>query len=102
MAISLKDLTIEGVVSSFKAREFSVRELTEQYLENIKEKNDDVGAYIEVFEDVVKEAEILDKELKEGARIGPLFGVPLAVKDNILIKNKVAPGLIAPWVNALE
>ena len=72
-------------------REISARELVSFYLENIKEKNGELNAYLEVFDDAALEAEKADKEINSGrAENKPLLGIPLAVKDNILIKGKIA------------
>ena len=67
-------------------KEISVKELTAYYLKNIEEKNKDINAYLEVFDDALSEAEKLDKE---GIGERPLGGIPLAIKDNILIKGKI-------------
>ena len=66
-------------------KEISVKELVSYYLKNIEEKNKSINAYLEVFDDALSEAEKLDKE---GIGDRTLFGVPLAIKDNILIKGK--------------
>ena len=66
-------------------KEISVKELVSYYLKNIEEKNKNINAYLEVFDDALSEAEKLDKE---GIGDRTLFGVPLAIKDNILIKRK--------------
>jgi len=90
MSISLKDLTIETAVNSIKAREYSIEDLTEIYLENIKSKNSNINAYLEVFDDAVERARELDKRLDGGADTGPLYGIPFSIKDNILVSGKSA------------
>ena len=82
----LNNLTIKKARKLLTDKEISARELTAYYLKNIEEKNKNINAYLEVFEDALSEAEKLDKE-----EIGEqsLFGIPMAVKDNILIKGKI-------------
>ena len=84
--MSLNNLTIEKAQKLLADKEISAKELVSHYLKNIEEKNKDINAYLEVFDDSLKEAEKLDQE---GIGGRPLFGLPLAIKDNILIKGKV-------------
>ncbi len=87
--IDLKTLTIKKAYEAMKNGDFSARELTECYLSEIKKKNDEINAYLEVFEDALKQADEADKRFKDGSAT-ELTGIPIAVKDNILIKNKIA------------
>ena len=81
----LNNLTIKKARKLLTDREISAKELTAYYLKNIEEKNKDINAYLEVFADALSEAEKLDKK-----DIGnqPLWGIPMAIKDNILIRGK--------------
>jgi len=83
--MDLQNLTIKKARKLLTDKEISARELTAYYLKNIEEKNKDINAYLEVFDDVLKEAEKLDKE---GIGDRSLWGIPMAIKDNVLIKGK--------------
>src|SRR3972149_1008912 len=83
--MDLNNLTIKKARKLLADKEISARELTAYYLKNIEEKNKDINAYLEVFDDALNEAEKLDKE-GIGDRL--LWGIPIAVKDNVLIKGK--------------
>ncbi len=87
--IDLKNLTIKKARESLQNGDFSAAELTGAYLKEIENKNAGINAYLEVFEDAMKQAEEADKKIKSG-KGGALLGIPLAVKDNILIKGKIA------------
>ena len=84
--MDLNNLTIRKARNLLADKEISVRELTAYFLKNIEEKNKNINAYLGVFNDALNEAEKLDKE---GIGDRPLWGIPLAVKDNILIKGKI-------------
>lgn len=79
-------------------KKITVTELVSYYLKNIEEKNKDLNIYLEVFDDALECAKKIDENLEnksadEIAKLldeKKLFGVPVAVKDNILIKGKVA------------
>ena len=87
--IDISKLTIKSLQDHLKAKDFSVKELAQTYLDEISAKNKDINAYLEVYSDVLEQAEILDKRIESG-HIGPLTGLPIALKDNILIDGKPA------------
>jgi aspartyl-tRNA(Asn)/glutamyl-tRNA(Gln) amidotransferase subunit A len=92
MEIDLKSLTILNTHEHFKKGDFTPSELTEAYLSQIKKENPDINAYITVFEDAIEAAKESDKRYKDGKPIGVLDGSPIAVKDLILVKGKLATG----------
>ncbi len=75
----LKDMLENG--------ECSAVDLVKKSLKTIKEENDEINAYLEVFDDALEEAEEADKRRKKGEQ-GALLGIPIAVKDNMLIEGK--------------
>lgn len=86
--MSFENLTIAKIVSGLKAKQFSAREVAALYLERIKKGDKEIHAYLEVFEKkALDEAERIDSELAKGEIDTALMGVPLAIKDNILIRD---------------
>lgn len=101
--IDLETLTITSARKKLDNREFSAIDLTKAYLEEIKKKNRDLNVYLEVYDDVLDQAKLSDKMIAEGKSF-PLLGIPLAIKDNILIKgkkstsaSKILEGFVAPY-----
>lgn len=87
--INLEHLSIKEVSASLKKGEFSVRELVASYLAKIEKDNPELNCYLEVFKDsCLNEADQADKKIASGQGKA-LTGIPLAVKDNILIKGKI-------------
>lgn len=86
-SINLKELTIVKAQTHLRNGDFSATELAEAYLKNIEEKNKEIFAYIEVFDDVLEQAKRADEILKSGTAQA-LTGIPLAIKDNMLIEGK--------------
>lgn len=79
-------MNIEELVSKFKTAEISVTEYTKEILAKIKAN--EYNAYISYNEeDSIKRAEFLEEKLKNGEKLGKLFGLPISVKDNISYKN---------------
>ncbi len=89
MKIDLNKLNIVRAHTHLMNGDFTSVELTRAYLDEIKKKNSEVNAYLEVFDDALEAAENADKMITEG-KAGMMTGIPIAIKDNILIKGKIA------------
>ncbi len=90
----LASLSITEAAKKLQAKEITAVDLAHACLANIEKKNKDLNAYLEVFDDVLAQAEAADarraQDEKEGRQSHPLLGIPLATKDNILIEGRVA------------
>ncbi|MSU55588.1 MAG: Asp-tRNA(Asn)/Glu-tRNA(Gln) amidotransferase subunit GatA [Candidatus Taylorbacteria bacterium] len=89
MKIDLNTLTIRKVHDALIKGEYSAVDLARSYLSEIEMKNKDLNAYLEVYDDVLEQAISADKRIKNG-NATLLTGIPVAVKDNILIKGRRA------------
>lgn len=87
--MELKNLTIKKARAMLDSKELSVKELADYYLQNIKDKNKVLNAYLEIYDDILSQAEESQKIVDSG-NSKMLTGIPLAIKDNILIKGKIA------------
>jgi len=85
--------TIRQVQADLRAGKLSCKGLVTNYLSKI-EATKHLNAFLEVFtEDAIQRAELLDQKLKNGESTGPLFGVVIAIKDNICYKgHKLSAG----------
>ena len=84
----LDKLTIRTAHEALVRGDFSAVDLAESYLAQIKEKNDQLNVYLEVFADVREQAAEADKRLRKNEGVTFLTGIPLAIKDNILIESR--------------
>jgi len=90
--IDLKNLTIEKAHQNLKKGVFTCQELVEEYLKVIKEKNKELNAYLEIYDDILEQVEKAQKEFTDGTA-ELLTGIPFALKDNILFEgHKVSAG----------
>lgn len=88
--MDVSKLTIAKARAGLDAKEYSALELTNAYLENIAARDGEIHAYLEVWAaEVREEAKKADEMIAEG-KVQPLTGIPLAIKDNILIKGRIA------------
>ena len=89
MNIELKNLTIRKAHEALLKGEYTAVDLASAYLEQIKKTDKDIHAYLEVFSDVMEQAKKADEKIKSG-KSTLLTGIPIAIKDNILIKGRIA------------
>ncbi len=88
--IDVTSLTVKKALELIEARQLSVQGLAAAYLGRIEKDDADINAYREVFDDALERAEEIDERLNSADDIRALEGIPFAVKDNILIKGKMA------------
>ncbi len=101
--IDLTTLTIRKAHAALVKGEFTARELAQAYLAAITKRDSDIHAYLEVYADVLAQADAADKRIKSG-KADMLTGIPLAIKDNILIEgrragaaSKILENYVAPY-----
>ena len=87
MSADFTKLTIASARALLDKGELSAVELAEHYLSAIEQKNPRLNALLEVYDDVLAQAAKADERPAIGTT-GALLGVPLAIKDNILIKGR--------------
>jgi hypothetical protein len=90
MEINLKKLTIRQAHEDMVSGKYTAVDLAGAYLENIKNKDGEIHAYLEVFSDVIEQAKEADKRIANKENVTLLTGIPIAIKDNILIKGRIA------------
>lgn len=88
----LDELTILDLQAGYKSNEFTVKQVVQAYIDRI-EKIDHNGpalkSIIAVNPDAMLIAEKMDSLIKEGKTNGPLFGIPVVLKDNIDTHDKM-------------
>lgn len=84
----INDLTVASLAQKVKAKKVSVREITEEYLKEIRTRDAGISAFLSVFrEEALARADELDEMHERGDVPGALHGVPLALKDNLLVRG---------------
>ena len=68
-------------------KEVSALEVTNQFLGHVEKWNPKLNAYITLNDQAVAAAKSVDARLAKGESVGPLAGVPVAIKDNLLTKG---------------
>lgn len=87
----LHDLTIKKYHEALENKEFSAVEIVKAYFDRIETKDKDIGAYLSLAkEEAFLQAEQTDLKIAKNEPINMLAGIPLAIKDNILIESQPA------------
>lgn len=80
-------MTLTEIIGKIEKREMSFSDLAEGYLKMIKEKDGQLHAFLSVDEDGVRRLAKRADEQSGAGKGRPLFGIPYAVKDNMLVKD---------------
>lgn len=76
--------TMKKQAEMLQNKEISCVELTNAYLESIKQQDDVIGAYLHIAEESALAAAVkVDEKRVKGEVLHPLAGLPMAIKDNI-------------------
>src|SRR3989338_6511635 len=87
--MDLNNLTIRKFHDGLLKKEFSAVEVAESFFDFIKTKDPEIKAYLSLEKDeAINQAKKADTALTKGQELGILAGVPLAIKDNILIEGQ--------------
>lgn len=85
--------TITKLRAAYIAGTTTPTEVIKKTLTTIKEKDGEIHAFLDVYEEAIVEAEAATALYKEKKGDTPaLLGIPVAIKNNILIKGKKATG----------
>lgn len=86
-------MTITELRKKFITGEYTPLQAWEDSMSVINKLDNSIHAYLDVYQDAKEEAVAATKRYAEGGEnTPPLLGVPLAIKNNILIKDRRATG----------
>jgi aspartyl-tRNA(Asn)/glutamyl-tRNA(Gln) amidotransferase subunit A len=78
----IPDFSVQGIAGSVARGEVSARSVVQHCLDAIASENGKLHAFVEVFSEAAsRRADELDASMARSGVVGPLHGVPIAVKD---------------------
>lgn len=100
-----KNISIVEANLKLKNKQVSSVELTKLYLSKAKEKHDSTHAYLQIADELaLKMAQESDARIAAGKMLSSLDGVPVAVKDNMMVTglrntcgSKILSNYVAPY-----
>src|SRR5262245_30534217 len=98
MSTDFANLPIHALAADIKARRISPVEIVATCLERIGRLDGKLHAFVEVYDKESRlAAEGADRAIRSGHAIGPLHGIPIALKDLVELEGRVATGGSAVW-----
>ena len=82
----MNDLSLQSITflaAQIAARKVSPVEVLQEHLDRIKEINPQLNAIVTLAPDAMQQAREAEAAIMRGDELGPLYGVPLTIKDTI-------------------
>ncbi len=103
--MELQALSATEISAGVSSKKFSATDVVNASLAAIKKSNGELNAYLSVAESAALEAaNAVDEKVKSGKPAGRLAGVPIAIKDNMMVKgqpvtcaSKILGNYVAPY-----
>lgn len=103
--MNLKNITADKLVALYKNGDLSVTEVITSVFDEIDRTDKDVHAYITLCKDrAFADARSIDSKIAAGEPLEPLAGVPVAIKDNMVLRDvpttcgsRILEGYIPPY-----
>lgn len=89
MASDLHTLTAADIAERIRTKSLKAIEVTEAFLARTQALDGKVQAFNDVFATLARnQAKAVDDKIAQGKPVGALAGVPIAIKDNLLIRGE--------------
>ena len=86
--MDITNLKAYEIREKYEKKELTVPQVVKAYFEKIKAEDSKIKAYITLCEEeAMNKAEEMQKRYDSGEKMGPLAGVPIAIKDNMCTKG---------------
>lgn len=88
--MSIESWNVKDLSHLLRSKEVSSKEVCEQYLKSSQDQNDRLNVFVELYDDALAQAEAIDARRAKGEELPDLAGVPVGLKDNIVVQGKKA------------
>jgi aspartyl-tRNA(Asn)/glutamyl-tRNA(Gln) amidotransferase subunit A len=86
--MNLRNITADKLVGLYQNRDLSAIEVITSVFDEIERTDNDVRAFLTLCKDrALKEARGVDDKIAAGEPLEPLSGVPVAIKDNMVLRD---------------
>ncbi len=103
--MNITELTVHELQEKLKNKELTITDITKAYIDRIKEKENDVQAFVTLLtEEAMEQAKDIQNKIEKGEIKGKLAGIPIGIKDNMCTKgikttcsSKMLENFVAPY-----
>ena len=86
--MNITELTVHELQEKLNAKELTISDITKAYAERIKEKEQDIGAFVTVLADeAVEKSKEIEEKINRGESKSTFAGIPIGIKDNLCTKG---------------
>ena len=86
--MNLSSLTAKEIQAGIKTKKFKAVDVAKDTLEAVKKEKASLNSYITSLDEMaMAQALEVDRKIEKGEPLGPMAGVPVAIKDNMMIKG---------------
>ncbi|MBL8822248.1 MAG: Asp-tRNA(Asn)/Glu-tRNA(Gln) amidotransferase subunit GatA [Planctomycetia bacterium] len=86
----IHELSACHIQSEFQVGNLKAVEIAKHFLERVRQYDSVIKSFLSLNEDdVLQQAEVLDRKRQKGEDLGRLAGVPVALKDNLCVNGQV-------------
>ena len=86
--MEITELTVHELIEKLEKKELTSTEITQSYVDRIKEKEPEVQAFVTTLEDeALKQAKEIDEKRASEQIKNDLAGIPIGIKDNMCTKG---------------
>lgn len=78
---------LKDIAAGVRAKTISAREVTQHFLERTQRLDSQINSFVSMNPQALAEAEAIDQKIARGEEVGPLAGVPVAIKDLLCTKD---------------
>ena len=88
--MDFSELSAVELLVMLQQGECTSRDITEFFLNSIRKEDENIGAFVRTrADDALAQADLADKLRKSDSAMGPLNGLPIAIKDVLCIADEV-------------
>ncbi len=86
--MQIYELTAKELREKIKKKEISVEEVVKAFYTRIEEVEEKIHSFVTLTkEEAIKQAEAIDRKIRNNEPVGELAGIPVAIKDNLCISG---------------
>ena len=103
VAMQVEYAPVHELARAIQTKKLTAKEATESFLGRIERHGEKLHAFVAVYgEEARQAADAADKAIRAGHAVGPLHGVPVALKDIVDMEGRITTGGSMAWKDRIS